>query len=272
MKFDFHVHTDHSDGVFSPEKIVELAVEQNLNGIAITDHDTISAIQLAKNHSKRYNNFVVIPGIEISSIYNNEEVHILGYFIDYNNKDLIKVTNELKLSRLSRGLKMINKINELGLELSIEDVKEQSGDKYIGRPHIARAMIKKGYISNIQEAFEKFLDRGKPAYVERYKITINETISLIHKSNGFAILAHPGLLKDKNIINYCIDSGIDGIECIHSKHDETIVEYLTQIANDNNLLITGGSDYHGDLVNGELILGKYYVDISNNSKIRGRIE
>jgi predicted metal-dependent phosphoesterase TrpH len=271
MKFDLHVHTNHSDGLFSPEKIVDLAIEQNLNGIAITDHDTISAIELAITHSKGYNDFIVIPGIEISCVYNNEEVHILGYFIDYSNEDIITITNELKLSRLNRGIKMVNKINELGLDLSIEEVMELSGDKYIGRPHIARAMIKRGYISNIPEAFEKYLDRGKPAYVERYKITINETISLIHKAKGFVVLAHPGLLKDKSIINYCIDLGIDGIECIHSKHDESTVRYLTHIANDNNLIITGGSDYHGELVNGEIILGKYYVDISNIPDMRRRI-
>lgn len=271
MKFDLHVHTNHSDGLFSPEEVIDLAVSQNLQGIAITDHDSITGIEIAIHHSKKYDNFIIIPGIEISCIHNDEEVHLLGYFIDYNDSNIVSVTETLKASRLNRGIEMVKKINELGLELSIEEVKEFSGDKYIGRPHIARAMIRRGYVVNIQEAFDKYLDRGKPAYVERCKISIEETISLIKGIGGISVLAHPGLLKDKNIINYCIKLGIDGIECIHSKHSQADIDLMSNIAKENDLIATGGSDFHGDLVNGNLLLGKYYIDIENIPEMRGRI-
>lgn len=200
MFFDLHVHTNHSDGLYSPEEVVDLAVKHNLKGIAITDHDTITGIHPAINYCKKYDNFKVIPGVEFSSIYWDEEVHILGYFIDIYNKDIINTTNKLRDSRLSRGIEMVKKLNKLGLNVSIEEVKKISRDEYIGRPHIGRALIKNGYVTDLQEAFEKYLNRGKPGYAERYKISIDETISLIKDSGGMAILAHPGLLKNKRLL------------------------------------------------------------------------
>lgn len=271
MRFDLHVHTNHSDGILNPYQVVELAVQLKLNGIAITDHDTVSGIEDAIVHSLKYDNFKVIPGIEFSSIYNNEEVHILGYFIDYKNPDIINITNELKNARLNRGIEIIKKINSLGMNLTIEEVKEFSGDDYIGRPHIARALIKKGYLSNIQQGFDKYLNRGKPAYVERYKMTIEDTIALIKNSGGISILAHPGLLKDKNIIQHSILLGIDGIECIHSKHTRNETKLFSKIASSNNLLATGGSDCHGDIVKGSLLLGSCFVDINNIPTMKERI-
>lgn len=271
MIFDLHVHTNNSDGLFSPEKVIDLAVKQGLNGIAITDHDTITGIEAAIDYSNNYDNFRIISGIEFGCVFNNEEVHILGYFIDYKAPNLIKITNELRQSRLTRGIEMVGKLNQLGLDLSIEEVKKFSGEKYIGRPHIARALIKKGYIADIPEAFSKYLDRGKPAYVERYKITIGETISLIKAIGGIAILAHPGILKDKSIIDYCISLGIDGLECIHSKHTNDDTNSLISKAKSNNLIVTGGSDFHGDLIDKDLLLGKYFVDIDTIPEFKERI-
>ncbi|SHE31549.1 hypothetical protein SAMN02745784_00320 [Tissierella praeacuta DSM 18095] len=271
MIFDLHVHTNHSDGIFSPEQIVDLAVKVNLDGIALTDHDTITGIESAIKYANRYNNFMVIPGIEFGCTFKDEEVHILGYFINYQDNNLIKITNKLKDARLTRGIEMVKKLNILGLEISLDEVREFSGEEYIGRPHIARALIKNGYVTDIQEAFHKYLDRGKPAYVERYRITIDETISLIKNIGGIAILAHPGILKNKDIISHCISLGIDGLECIHSKHSKEDMEYLINISKSNNLIITGGSDFHGDLVNGELILGKYFVNIDTIPQFKERI-
>lgn len=271
MLFDLHVHTNCSDGLFPPEKVVDLAIEANLDGIAITDHDTITGIEIAINHSNKYDNFTVIPGIEFGTIFMDEEVHILGYFINYKDPKIIETTNLLKQSRLIRGEKIIEKINNLGFKISIEEVKELSGEKYIGRPHIARVMLNKGYISSLSEGFEKYLNRGMPAYVERYKISTKETINLIQDSGGFAILAHPGLLKNPSIIDYCISQGIDGIECIHSKHSEEAMNTFLEIAKSNNLIATAGSDFHGDSNNGDKLLGKYCVNIENIPEFKGRI-
>ncbi|MBU5426596.1 PHP domain-containing protein [Tissierella pigra] len=271
MFFDLHIHTNHSDGLYSPNEVVDLAIEKNLKGIAITDHDTVTGIEIALEYGKKHNDFIIIPGIEFSCIFEDEEVHILGYFIDYKNKELIDLTNTLRKSRWNRGIDMIKKVNELGMTLTLEDVMEFSGKGYIGRPHIARAMIKKGYISNVSEGFDKFLDRGKPAYVDRYKISVGEIISLIKNIGGISILAHPGLLKNKEIIDYCISLDINGLECIHSKHSEEDTNLLMNIAKRNNLIITGGSDFHGDSKDGKELLGNYFINIDDNPKFKERI-
>lgn len=271
MKFDLHVHTNHSDGRLSPAKMVDLAAKKGLSGIAITDHDTITGISEAIKQSLQYENFKIIPGIELSCIYKDEEVHILGYFIDYKNPVIRKVTNNLKLNRMERSQKIINKLNYLNLKISLEDIKVFSRDDYIGRPHIARALINKGYVYTVQEAFDKYLNKGKAAYVEPQSLTIKESIKLIKSNKGIAVLAHPGLLKDKNIINHCIELGVDGIECMHSKHSKSNIELFYKIAQENDLIVTGGSDCHGDSTNKPLLLGEYFIDITNTPKIREMI-
>ena len=271
MIFDLHIHTTYSDGLLTPYQVVDLAIKKGVDGIAITDHDTILGIEPAVQYSKNMGNFYVIPGIEFGCVYKDEEVHILGYFIDYKSYDIINITEKLKKFRVLRGLEMIEKVNSLGMDLSVDEVKSLSKEDYIGRPHIARVLIKRGYINNIHEAFNKYLDRGKPAYVERYKLSIGETINLIHKVNGIAILAHPGVLKDRSIINYCIEMGIDGLEAIHSKHSNNEVQYLLDIGKKNGLIITGGSDCHGESIHGEYLLGKYYVNINHIPIMKGRI-
>lgn len=272
MIFDLHVHTTYSDGLLAPEQVIDLAVKQGVDGIAITDHDTIQAIEPAIHYSNKNGGILIIPGIEFGCVYEDEEVHILGYFIDHKSPDIIDITKMLRKNRISRGLKMIEKINNLGINIDLEEVRSLSIDDYIGRPHIARALVKYGYVDSIQEAFEKYLNRGKPGYVERTSLTIEKTIDLIHKLKGYAILAHPGLLKNKKIINYCIAVGIDGLEAIHSKHTKKDVKDILEIGEKNKLMITGGSDCHGELVNGEYLLGKYYINIDHIPSMKGRIK
>lgn len=259
MKYDLHVHTNHSDGIFTPEKVVDLARDAKLGGIAITDHDTTTGVEIGIEYSKKFNDITVIPGIELSCVYRKEEVHILGYYIDYKNPNLIDITNKLINARIHRGIKTVSKINQLGLELDIEDVKKFTNTDFIGRPHVARALISKGYVSNVGEAFEKYLKFGGPAYVERYKISVEETINLIKSVGGIPVLAHPGLINNEEILNYCVRKGIKGVEAIHSKHSKKDVLYLIEFAKKNNLVITGGSDFHGDRGQGQLLLGEYYV-------------
>lgn len=269
LKFDLHVHSNYSDGILSPKEIVDLAFIKNLNGIAITDHDTVSGLEEAIYYGKSYKNFHVIPGIEFGTIHNDEEVHILGYFIDYKNSKLINIIDELLNSRLNRTIKMINKLNELEVNITLEDIKKHTNNKNIGRPHIARAMIDKNYVKSIDEAFDKYLDRGRPAYVERFYLSIEETIKLIEDTNGISVLAHPGLLKDKKIIDYCISKGIRGIECIHSSHSYEEVEMFKGIAFENKLIITGGSDFHGDGKRDKL--GEYVIDINTIPEMKWRL-
>lgn len=272
MKFDLHLHTIFSDGKFTPEKLIDLAVERNLNGIAITDHDTILGIESAIEYSEKYKDFTVIPGIEFGSVYKDTEVHILGYFIDYKDKDLIEATEFLKSSRKSRGVKIVEKLKALGLDIDYEDVKRMNDKDFIGRVPIAKALIEKNYVNSISEAFDLYLDRGKKAYVEKESLSIADTIKLIKNVGGIAVLAHPGILKDKEAIDFCIDNGIDGIECIHSKHSEEEVKLFRECAEKNNLIITGGSDCHGEIIDGDLLLGKFHVNLELIPELKERIK
>ena len=269
MKFDLHVHTNYSDGKFKPSIMIDLAMERGLDGISITDHDSVDGLKEAIKYANRYENFEIIPGIELGSIYNNEEVHILGYYIDYNSEELLKATEQLRKDRIERGLKIIDKLKNLNIDININEVQNLSKEDFIGRVSIARALINKKYVSSISEAFDKYLDKDGPAYVERKTFSVEESIKLIKTAGGVPILAHPGILKDeKKILNYCINHGIEGIECIQSKHSEEDELYFKKIAINNNLLITGGSDCHGETIEGDLLLGKYYVGEYEVAKLR----
>lgn len=261
MKFDLHVHTNYSDGKFMPSRIIDLAIEKNLSGIAITDHDTVRGVQEALDYSNKYSDFEVIPGIELGCIFEDEEVHILGYFINHNYNELLEATEMLRINRVKRGLKIIEKLNRLNINVNVQEVQDLSKEDFIGRVHIARALINRKYVSTISEAFEKYLNIDGPAYVERKMLSVKDSIGLVKKAGGVPILAHPGILKEKEkIIRYCIESGIEGIECVQSKHSSRDAISLAEIAKQNNLLITGGSDCHGEIVGSGLLLGNYYTN------------
>lgn len=271
MKYDLHVHTYYSDGLNSPTKVVDQAIEKGLDGIAITDHDTVLGIEEAILYSKQFDDFNIIPGIELSCVYDNDEVHILGYFIDHKDDKILSITSDLREHRKDRVRKILEKLNALNINLDLENIKASSNNDFTGRVAIARELIKSGYTSTIQDAFSKYLNPGKAAYVERFKLTVDDAISLIKESGGIPVLAHPGLLKDKYIIQYCIARGIEGIESVHSKHSPKQSKNFKGIAARYDLISTGGSDCHGELHNGELLLGKYFVDLNLVPKMRERI-
>lgn len=268
MKFDLHVHTNFSDGNFNPSKVVDLAIEKGLNGIAITDHDTVFGVNEAIDYAKKYEDFKVIPGIELGCIYNNEEVHILGYFIDYSSEELLQATETLRKNRVLRGKQIIDKLKDLNIDITYKEVESLSKDDFIGRVHIAKILVTKDYVKSISEAFEKYLNKDAPAYVLRKTLTIKESIDLINKSKGIAVLAHPGILKNKGkIIDHCIEQGIQGIECIHSKHSIEESEEFKKIAKQNNLIITAGSDCHGQVIGNDLLLGNFFINEYELSKL-----
>ena len=155
MIFDLHTHTNYSDGLFSPKEVVDLAIKKGLDGIAITDHDTIDGIEPAIEYNNNLvNKIKIIPGIEFGCVYQDEEVHILGYFIDYESSKIINLSKELKENRINRSLKMIDKLNSMGLKINMEEIKTLTQNDYIGRPHIARILIQKGYVDNMERAFK----------------------------------------------------------------------------------------------------------------------
>jgi predicted metal-dependent phosphoesterase TrpH len=174
-----------------------------------------------------------------------EEIHILGYFIDYKSKRLDERLGELKNSRFERACKMINKLKNLGINIDIEEVQKMARGNLIGRPHIARAMMNKGYVLSIKEAFEKYISKGQPAYVPRYKFLPQEAIALIKEVGGISVLAHPGLIKNTNKLNSILTMGIEGVEVLYPENSQDQITKYTEFCINNNLLITGGSDFHG---------------------------
>lgn len=272
MKYDLHIHTCYSDGLYSPTKVIDQAIETGLSGIAITDHDSVLGIEEALLYSEQFDSFNVIPGIELSCIYDNDEVHILGYFLDYKDQKIQSITGELREHRKNRVKRIVEKLKTLNIHLDIEKIKGNSNNDFTGRVAIARELIDSGYTVTIQEAFNKYLNPGKPAYVERFKLTVDDAISLIKEAGGIPVLAHPGLLKDKYVIQYCIERGIEGIESVHSKHSPRQSKNFKDIASRHGLISTGGSDCHGELYNGELLLGKYFVDLNLIPKMKERIQ
>lgn len=244
--YDLHIHSTASDGVLDCEELIDVAISLGLKGIAITDHDTVNSLQRAKDYINRINSSLkFIPGIEINTDYENEEVHILGYFLDYKNEEFLAKLTELKEARYNRAIKMLDKLKNMGITLNLAAVEKIAQGDIIARPHIGQALVDKGYVFSVKEAFEKYLAKGRPAYVPRTKFTPAEAIRLINNVGGIAILAHPGLIRDGTVIYDVIDMGIEGIEVYYPEHSFLQIDYYLKICQEKNLLITGGSDFHG---------------------------
>ena len=246
MFYDLHVHTSASDGEDTPETVILRAVEAGLGGLAITDHDTVDGLEPAGQFIKENRlKIELIPGIELNTDYGDDDLHILGYFIDFKNGYLIDRLSEIRGQRYARAEKMITKLQSMGIKIDFEQVKNIARGNLIGRPHIARVLCRNGYAASPEEAFRRYIERGQPAYEPRYKFSPAEAIGLIKQVGGLAVLAHPGLIKDNNNIIESIKLGIEGLEIYYPEHTEEQQQQFIRIAKEYNLLITGGSDYHG---------------------------
>lgn len=246
---DFHVHTNFSDGILSPKDIIDRAKENNVSILAITDHDTIDGITEAISLANE-NDIKLIPGIELSCNYNNESIHLLGFFKDnsYTSENLLKLLDEIKNRRIIRAKNMVKKLKEkFDINIDFNKVSELGGE-IIARPHIARAIIDAGYPYSQDYIFDNFIGKDKPAYIPTTKITLEEGIEILHKFNAIAILAHPILIKNTPLKEF-LKFDLDGIEAIYYLNSKEQEEYLIKFAKENNLLITAGSDCHGDFIN-----------------------
>jgi len=259
MSVDLHLHTKASDGSLSPKKVVYKAKKLNYKAISITDHDTVSGLDEAIKNGKKIN-LEIIPGIEFNTKYKGFEVHILGYFIDYHNKNLINATKKLHDSRVNRVKNIVNKLNEMGIKITNNDIFSLSDGGAVGRSHVARVLKNKNYVETFSEAFEKYLAIGKEAYVERYRLKPDEAINIIKKAGGIPVLAHPGLIENDKIVNKMLSMGVEGIEAYYYEHNLNETNKYIKLANDNDLLITGGSDDHGPGNKDGARLGKMKID------------
>ncbi len=266
---DLHIHTIYSDGIKTPEEILKMAVKANLGAISITDHDSVDAYKELYEISNKYQ-IEIITGIEFSCYDDEQEIHILCYNFDINNKELQQYLNTFKKAREVRAKRIISKLKKINIEFNFEEISKIAGAAPITRPHIAFALIDRGYVANQREAFNLYLSDGKPAYEPKYNFSIKDALELINKCEGIAVLAHPSDTISPEMLYKLIEMGIDGIEVVHPSHNNTIERHLTQIANQYWLIATGGSDYHGSRDYDDSNFGKYTVPFSVLQSIKSR--
>lgn len=246
LKADLHSHTTASDGLNSPSEIVEFAKKANLAAIAITDHDSVSGVEEAV-HKANELGIEVIPGIEMSTVENNQEIHILGYLINHKNEHFLDSLSELLIVRDKRNEMMIAKLNELGIEITMDEVaaKIRREGANVGRPHIGEVLIDKGIVKTMEEAFDNYLGKDGKAYTNPVRISPEEGINIIKNAGGVPVLAHPGIYDDDEMVIRLIKYGLAGIEAYHPDHDEEGEKKYQQMADDFGVLATAGSDFHG---------------------------
>jgi len=256
-KTDLHMHTNYSDGFHSPEKLIEKANSRDIKILSLTDHDNVNGFDEAVNHAKKFE-IEVIPGVEISTDIRDTEVHILGYFIDPKNEDLEHYLHFFRDERYKRAVRMVKKLNILGLDIKIEDVMQFARNSAVGRPHIAQALLAKGQVKSFFEAFYKYIGNHAPAYERKVHLSPQSAFKIINDAGGLSFIAHPGNMPEI-LIKELIDAGVDGIEVIHPSHSPEQVRYYRGIVNEYFLLECGGSDFHGGKREDDENLGKFFT-------------
>jgi hypothetical protein len=250
-KIDLHCHTTASDGIKSPSELIDFAVEKGVTVLAITDHDTINGLEEAINYTAGMD-FCFIPGIEFSITYKGGSFHLVGLYVDHTYAPIITKTRHLQEVRDNRIYRIIDDLESHGVFIPVEEVQNESNGGAMGRPHVARVMVKHGYANTINEIFRNYLVKGKPGYVPKERIDLDEAIALIKGAGGIPVIAHPVSLNYKSFDDFetmlkgFIDSGVEGIEVYSSMHRPAEVEEFLRLVKKYNLIASGGSDYHGD--------------------------
>ncbi len=264
---DLHIHTTASDGALTPTQIVQRAARLGLKVVAITDHDTVAGIPEALA-AGLVHGVEVIPGVEINTDVPGAEVHVLGYFIDHTNQELEAELAVLRDGRVGRARRMAEVLTAMGAPVRFERILEIAGEGAVGRPHVAQALLEAGHVSSYRQAFEQYIGRNSPAYVERQKFTPAEACALICRAGGLPVFAHPvffdryGKIKERfdedGLLPEMISQGLAGLEVYYSGYDAITIEHLLGVARRHNLIVTGGTDFHG-LHQGDQDLGSVYV-------------
>jgi len=275
MPADLHIHTSFSDGLLSPEDVVNKAHEAGLTIIAITDHDTVDGLPRAMAEGSRVG-IKVIPGIEFTTDLPGTEVHILGYYIDYKADWLLELLKRIRNDRINRIYKIVEKLKKLGINVDVNEILKLAclpagrvDIGSVGRPHIARVLLQKGIVNSIQEAFNKYLDYNAPAYVPHFKLTPSEAVRTVRRAGGIPVYAHPAVSKKDDIIPELIKEGLAGIEVYYSKHSDSQVKHYLSLAKKYGLLFTGGSDFHGFGTMRDVTLGDIRMSDNDVEKLEG---
>jgi predicted metal-dependent phosphoesterase TrpH len=244
FRADLHCHTCFSDGTDTPQQLIQLSIQQGFSGLSITDHDTIAAYEQAIEYA-RTQNFALLSGVEFSATYRNEPVHILGYAFQLRSEAIDALCKKHQRRRSERNRRILQKLQALNITITMEELENTGFQGSLGRPHIAHVLLTRGIVSSIQEAFEVYLAEGKVAYDPGEPISVEETIETIHRGKGFAVLAHPHLLKRSTTIKAMLNMPFDGLECYYARFKLDQEKKWIDLAQQRKWLITGGSDYHG---------------------------
>jgi predicted metal-dependent phosphoesterase TrpH len=269
MFTDLHLHTFFSDGTYSPEELAGEAARFNLSAIALTDHDTVDGCKrLAAACAQRGIEF--IPGTELTAEIRGSELHMIGYFIDVNQPELLVKMRDFQKVRQDRIREMVGRLNKMNIPLDVEAVFAIANCNSPGRPHIGRALVQAGVCKTLDEAFERFLKKNRPAWVPKFKMSAQEAIQLIHNSGGLAVFAHPGLNRSDDLLSELVEAGLDGLECYHTKHSTAVSEHYVALADRYKLAITGGSDCHG-MNKGQPLIGSIKLPYDYVRKLKARL-
>lgn len=270
MKADLHCHSLFSDGTFSPKELIDCAKETGLGGLSITDHDTIGAYPSAIPYAKEQG-IKLITGIEFSATHQGISVHILGYGFSLSSPEINALCQQHKTRRAERNQAILDKLKKNNMPVDLADEETHS----IGRPHIAQAMIKKGYVASVEEAFKKYLGENKACYVQGNPISVEETLQVIHQGKGVAIIAHPHLIMQNRIVKELLKMPFDGLEAYYARFSKEQNQKWLQIAHNHNWIATGGSDFHGSVkpdiflgcstINQEVFTPLYNLTLRNNA-------
>jgi len=267
---DLHLHSKYSDGECSVQCLLEIAHKKGLKAVSITDHDTTDGYPLARKISSELG-IELITGTELSSEVDGVDVHILGYFVDINNKALKEKLQEMKEVRYERAKKMVLNLNRQGIDLRFETVLNIAGEGAIGRPHIATAMLQEELVYSFKEAFEKYIGYDSPAYVEKLRLLPSEIFKLILDAGGIPVLAHPGVTNIDNRIPSFLNGGLAGIEAYHSEHNSKARKFYMDYCRKNDLVVTGGSDFHSQTQT-RAIIGEPKIQYSVLEKLKSKLK
>jgi predicted metal-dependent phosphoesterase TrpH len=266
---DLHLHSRFSDGTYAPEEVAAQAQRYGLAAIALTDHDSVEGCPETERACAAVG-IEFIAGIELTSEQEENELHILGYCIDTHNARLLTEIARFQAVRQNRIREMVERLNRLRVPLSVDAVFALANCRAPGRPHVARALVAARLCGSLDEAFERFLKKNRPAWVPKFKMSGEKALELIHQAGGVAVLAHPGLNRTDEVIPGMVEAGIDGIECFHTKHSTATTEHYLQLADRFHLLVTGGSDCHG-MSKGKPLIGTVRVPYQHLEKLKARV-
>ncbi len=242
---DLHSHTTCSDGILPVRDLVQKAIDTGFTALSITDHDTMAAHRLLKKEALP-SDFSVVPGIELSCHDFGRDIHVLGYFLDMDNEDLQGYERAFHQDREDRAKRMVRQLQDVGAHITFDDVMDHAGTAPIGRPHVAAALIANGHVATISEAFDRYLEVGKPGYASRSPFSVRQAVEVIRAADGISIVAHPHrTFTEKHLLLNLLATGIDGVEVHHPSHWPTTRDYYARVAAEHGLLVTGGSDFHG---------------------------